>query len=233
MSQTLENQINALVNKPIVAFVETPESKAKPKQNWFIGEHIRKQHLVWRIDPHCSIKEYQGIAVWGRPLDYKQAAIGIRQWINLLKERMQRRGDALANYETLDDFHLHLAIGSLQNYVHMINEIEPNLIAEFWNSAIAFAPLVNMSLSFCCDRNFGRLLVAKGRLLTFMEATTWIHCYASSDDKYVGHANYVTYEDKDRISKPFHVPEWMHCCNSDFTGLISEHCPHFLYNPGS
>ncbi|WP_158516800.1 hypothetical protein [Scytonema hofmannii] len=238
--------VRSLVDEGNVGIIGSQKGSGKTsKQSWLIGEHIKQKHLVWKVDPFCAGYQFKGIKVWGRGFNYNDAAQGIRQWTNLAKQRMQRRGDETCRYDPFEDYHLHLAIDELSNYGRNIDQIDASIMPDFWEVTIQFIRQMNMSCSFCSHGDTQALLggekALKGKSETIRQGITWLYCYAQTDTsvkgnkRCAGYADYVRFESGNRIAERIDVPSWMQGPNpdNDFTEMVKEHCPQYLYVPGS
>ena len=230
-----------LVGETVIGIVSPQKGSGKTsKQRFLDAEHVKRGHLVWRIDPLALADDYKGIRVFGRSLNYQEIVEGIRLFIDLNRDRIKRRANPLEKYNPYADYHLHLSMDEVSNYRSEIEAIDPEVMTDLWAVAIQMVRQTNCSICFGTHGRTQEMLGGglKGRSHTIFNAFTWMEAYPVRDDsipgglRCAGYVDVIYADDPDkkkiRLSTAGMVAPNPEC---DYRELIQTYCPVHMYPP--
>lgn len=221
-----------LVDEGAVQFIGPKGSGKTSKQSWLMSEHVKRGHLVQMINPFAPAAHFNGIKVWGRGLDYKNAADGIRKFSKEAGDRIKKRGTD----PTFDPFkqpHWHLALDELSNYGRHIDQFDSEVMPDFWEICTQFLRQVNMSVSFAghgdTQAMMGGEKALRGKSKAAKQDLIKVYCQRKLDTSIQGNyrcagwAEKVWVEGDKEQRQRIDIPDWMRGPeNQDFSSLVSE-----------
>jgi hypothetical protein len=228
-----------LVDQGAVQFIGGKGSGKTEKQGWLIAEHLKRGHLVWYINIFAAGIHYKGLKVFGRQLNYRDAADGFRKFINEAITRLVNRAKPEPHYvDPFDLPHIHLGVDELSSLGRHLNDLDPTLMADFWEICNQFLRQVNMSVSLAGHGDTQVLMggekALKGKTKSIRRDIVRIYCQWITDPtvqgkrRCAGVAQMVWWEGEQEISKRINIPNWMRAPNPqfDFSALVAASPPH-------
>ena len=238
----LPTPYSLLPNMGCVGIVGHQKGSGKTsKLAWLVAEHIKRSREVWVINPFCPAAHFKGVRVWGKGLNYKNAAIGIRKFAEIGHNRIKRRGID-PNYDPFNDTPLVLILDELSNYSSAIDKEDPEAIPMLWDLIIQFIRQANMFVAFASHGDTQALLggnkALAGKSEAIKIAINWIYAQAQIDPSVPGNyrcagwADFI--EEGGKAKQKINIPNWLQAPNPkfDYTQIIAEYCPQLMFTEG-
>lgn len=197
------SEIQLLVEEPALLISGSAGSGKTEKLCWIMASHCHQGHVVWLIDPFAPASRYKGLRVFGRNLNYSEAALGLREFVEEV---------GLRTHSTFHELHIHLAIDELNNLAPQISQHDETIMQEFW--AIDFQSLksLNMSVSIVYPERIYSLMRWRDKKTPNIDLTQ-LCCQAKFDPivkhrKCAGWAEIIK-ENERKLVTQIDIPDWM------------------------
>lgn len=221
-----------LVDEGAVAFIGPKGSGKTTKQTWLMAEHVKRGHLVQGCNPFAPAAHFNGIKVWGRGLNYKDAADGIRAFTKEANDRIKKRGTD-PTFDPFNEPHWHLALDEVSNYGNHIDRVDEDVMPGFWQTCTQFLRQVNMSVSLSSHGDTFALMggekALKGKKKAVKQDLIRIYCQRVLDTSIKGNyrcagwAEKVWLEGDSEQRQQIDIPDWMQGPEEcDFTELVTQ-----------
>lgn len=221
--------VRELVDEGAVAFIGPKGSGKTAKLTWLMAEHAKRGHLVEACNPFAPAAHFKGIKVWGRGLNYKDAADGIRLFTKEANDRIKKRGTD-PTFDPFNEPHRHLALDELSNYGKHIDRVDDSVMPDFWEVCTQFLRQVNMSVSLGSHGDTQALMggekALKGKSKSTKQDQIRVYCQRVLDTSVQGNYRCAGWAEKvwlegDREQRQrIDIPSWMQGPdNQDFSGL--------------
>ena len=152
-------EVRSLVEEGALLIIGAPGSGKTEKLCWIMASHCHQGHWVWLINPFTPTWRYKGLRVFGRDLNYQEAASGLREFVEEANKRIHSR-DTDPNYNPFNELHIHLAIDEISNYSNRISQHDETVMQDFWKICTQSLKEVNISVSVVSHRDSSDSLTA-------------------------------------------------------------------------
>lgn len=211
--------VRSLVEEGALLIIGGKGSGKTEKLCWVMASHCHQGHWVWFIDPFAPASRYRGLRVFGRGLNYKEAASGLREFVEEANKRIRLRGTD-PNYDPFNQLHIHLAIDEMSNYGDRIAQHDETVMQEFWEICTQFLRQANMSVSMVSHGDTQAMMGGeksqRGKSKAIKRDLVRLYCQWKVDPtvkgkrRCAGWAEKVTVEAGDReIFTKIDIPDWM------------------------
>ena len=212
-------EVRSLVEEGALLIIGGKGSGKTEKLCWVMASHCHQGHWVWFIDPFAPASRYRGLRVFGRGLNYKEAALGLREFVEVANKRIRLRGTD-PNYDPFNQLHIHLAIDEMSNYGDRIAQHDETVMQEFWEICTQFLRQANMSVSMVSHGDTQAMMGGeksqRGKSKAIKRDLVRLYCQWKVDPtvkgkrRCAGWAEKVTVEAGDReIFTKIDIPDWM------------------------
>ena len=212
-------EVRSLVEEGALLIIGGKGSGKTEKLCWVMAFHCHQGHWVWFIDPFAPASRYKGLRVFGRGLNYQEAASGLREFVEEANKRIRLRGTD-PNYDPFNQLHIHLAIDEMSNYGDRIAQHDETVMQEFWEICTQFLRQANMSVSMVSHGDTQAMMGGeksqRGKSKAIKRDLVRLYCQWMVDPtvkgkrRCAGWAEKVTVEAGDReIFTKIDIPDWM------------------------
>ncbi len=204
------DEIQSLVEEPALLIIGGPGSGKTEKLCWIMTYHCHQNNQVQLINPYAAAWQYKGLQVFGRNLNYAEAAQGLRKFVKEVKLRFHSRKTD-PDYEPFHELHIHLAIDEIIDGCYPISQQDETIMQEFWNINFRSLKQINMSVSIACHKDIHQIMIGEK---TNKHDLTRLYCQSIKDPtvkhrKCAGWAEKVTEENDHTVVTKINIPDWM------------------------
>jgi hypothetical protein len=171
------DEIQSLVEEPALLIIGGPGSGKTEKLCWIMAYHCHQNHQVQLINPYAVSWRYKGLRVFGRDLNYAEAAQGLRKFIEEVGLRFHSRKTD-PDYKPFHELHIHLGIDEIMNGCYPISQQDETIMQEFWNIDFRSLKQINMSVSIACQRDLHEIMIGEK---TNKHDLTRLYCQSIKD----------------------------------------------------
>ena len=136
-------RILQLINEPTLIICGGMGSGKTSKGGYLAAQHLIKGHYVLLVNPLAAWKFFEGIKTFGKGEDYKDAAEGIKLFVDEANRRLKLRGTS--DFNPLSEPHLCLICDEMTNWEA---KMPPDVMADLIEVCTQKLRQANMSVVF-------------------------------------------------------------------------------------
>lgn len=204
------DEIQSLVEEPALLIIGGPASGKTEKLCWIMAYHCHQGHQVQLINPYAAPWRYKGLRVFGRDLNYAEAAQGLQKFVEEVGLRFHSRKTD-PDYKPFHKFHIHMAIDEIMNGCYPVSQHDETIMQEFWNIDFRSLKQINMSVSITSRRDLHEIMIGEK---TNKHDFTRLYCQSIKNPtvkhkKCAGWTEKVTEENDRTVITRIKIPDWM------------------------